>query len=137
MSTTTPTPDRKQSAFVASHTDLVLALPEPGREWIGSELDQEPTVGEELIGAFENVVQGLKANNAIHRVRQEHHNQRLLIVWRTDRAAYEQARRRREGEDTLPCGHRAGFKHTVDGYACGFQLCNATYDRETVAEVFG
>ena len=136
-STTTPTPDRQQSAFVASHTDLILALPQPGREWTRMELDDEPTAAEELVGSFPDVVQILKSNNAIHHVGHGQNTQRHLIVWRTDAAAYAQAKQRREGEDTLPCGHRAGFRHTDDGYACGFALCDATYDRETVAEVFG
>ena len=55
--------------------------------------------------------------------------------YRTDPAAYAAAREVRAARETLPCGH-GGVRNRrgEDGYACSHPGCDASFDRETVAD---
>jgi len=130
--------------YVQRHLDLVLALPEPGEKWRAIELREK--FGEDI----RQHIGTLSQKNVIEKVErvyvpgesdpeQFEQNPHAAWFWETNLRAVTRAEKIRRGKDTLPCGHRSGFK-TVDveagRYACQFEWCDKIYNEETIRDVF-
>lgn len=128
----------QNTMFAHAHTDLVLALPEPGREYLWEEVaERVPAIGNN----HWNYQQRLQNHNAIKKHHTERHNDTEYAVWETDEHLYRYCERLAATRPSgLPCGHRSGFT-TIDAdagvYECGAEWCDARYDRDTITEVFG
>lgn len=134
----TASPNEVQNTtFAHAHTDLILALPEPGEPYLWSELvERVPEFGDD----HTTYLQRLQNHNAIRKHNQEYHNETLYTVWVTNESLYNYCKHLANNRPSgLPCGHRSGFR-TVDAeagrYECGAGWCDARYGRETIKRVF-
>lgn len=130
---------KQASAFVLAHTDLVLALPEPGKTYRWHELRES---NRDLpFDGRTDYVQKLKSNNVVQAVNVVYERGTNITVWKTNSDLYEYAQAVQSARPgSLPCGHRSGFvtRDAAAGvYECGAEVCNERYDRATIEEVFG
>jgi len=134
--------ERSAVSWIQSYPDIVPALPGPEYgDWRWSDLPEH----EDTPTPFpEHVLQrhaSMHDKGIIHKTGHVNEPGDQRWRWRTDAALYEFAQSvQSERGDTLPCGHRRGFKTqnaTAGVYECGHADCEELYSREVIEEVFG
>jgi len=132
---------RTAVSWIRRHPEIVPALPGPEYEWRWSDLPEH----EDTPTPFpEHVLQrhaSMHDKGLIHKVSHVSTPGDSRFVWRTDPVLYEYAQSvKSERGDTLPCGHRRGFKTrnaTAGIYECGHPDCDELHPRDVIEEVFG
>lgn len=127
--------------WILHNADLILELPEPGKEYYMKDIFNHPekfaTVRSDLSDKFSYYTRELQEHGAINSVGKDPNYNRSK--WETDAQVYEYVEQFRSQQETLPCGHRSGFRTITVGeeYECGHEFCDAVHDDETIEEVYG
>jgi len=127
--------------WIRGKLDLITDLPKPGVTWTINDIVTSPNQFDSVSSNFDQTVTPLirKAveNQVVRKVDRKQKHGRLRWRYEVIEDTYEWAQALHDGVASFPCGHVSGFETvTVDEtYACGYEYCEQTYERETVAAV--